>query len=230
MKNRISTCRMLLVASLVPAGLAADASAQDLYRSHADMLNAMAANKQAEATMVNALGNFGKSAAEAAKTNEEAREKAAHNDLLETETYYKKRAQHQAFRVAQRAKPGTPDPNAEQASKPAPIELTTFQVDQKSGQFRWPTLLKSNAYDSLRRQIDGLLGKRTPQDSGAGSQNCSETLKVVNALTTRLRDNIRRYSSSDYLAARNFLRTLALEVQQPIDLADPRTLDRVAGR
>jgi hypothetical protein len=229
MMNQYPTLRSFLTASLVLVAPACAARAQDLYKSRAEMLNAAALNKQADAAIINAKATYDKSQAETAKIHEEIREKAAHNDLLETETYYKKRAQYQVYRDAQRPKPVSPGHYAERARRSAPAQLTSYQFDSESGALRWPTLFKSATYDSLRRRIDDLLESRTLENSGAGSQNSVTAMAVVDALKTALRDNVRRYAAGDYLVARKFLDAVALEVQrQPAPAAE--TLDRVAGR
>lgn len=229
MKNRIANCRTLLAVSLVLAGFATGAHGQDLYKSRAEMLNAAALNKQADAAIIGAVGTFGKTMAETAKIHQEIREKAAQNDLLETETFYKKRAQYEAYRATRRPRVASPGEHAERAHRSAPAQLTAYHFDRETGDLRWPTLLKSADYDRMRRRIDQLLDSRTMEDSGAGSQNCVKTLAVVNALKTALRENVRRYAASDYLVARKFLEAIAQEVKRPA-IPEPETLDRVAGR
>jgi hypothetical protein len=224
------TYRTPLAASLVVASLAATAPAQDLYKSHAEMISASALSKQADAKMVEAMAAYGKAQAEVAKLLQEIREKAAHNDLLEAETYYKKRAQYHAYQSTKREKPVSAETYAKIARKSAPAELVSYHYNRESGDLRWPTLLKGATYDALRRRIDGLLEHRTREDSGAGSENCSQVLAVLDALKTALRNNIRRYTSTDYRAARNFLAGVALEVKRPVSRRDAETLDRVADR
>jgi hypothetical protein len=230
MTYRFPACRIVLTFCLAHVLLAAGAAAQDLYRSQAEFLHAAAMNKQADAAMVHAMANYGKAQAEAAKLYEETREKSAHNDLLESETYYKKRAQYHAYRETHRVNPASPERYAELARQAAPAQLSSWQFDGKTGDLRWPTLFKHAVYDSLRRQIDALLAGRTRDDSGAGSQNCAQTLAAIRDLKTELRDNIRGYTSSDYLAARSFLEAVGLEAQRPLGRPAAETLDRIAER
>jgi hypothetical protein len=122
----------------------------------------------------------------------------------------------------------SPGTYAERARRTGPV-LTVSQFSNESGSLRWPTLLQTESYDSVRRQIDSLLGKRTPDDSGAGSRNCVDTLALVDALQDALRENVRRYAAADYLVARKFLDAVALEAQRTA-ITSGETLDRVAGR
>jgi hypothetical protein len=229
MTHHLPACRTILTANLVFAGLAAGASAQDLYKSRAEMLNAEAANKQANATIISAIAGYDKTQAEIAKLGQEIREKGAQNDLLETEVYYKKRAQYHEYRAAHRPKANSPDGYTALARGAAPARLTSYQLGSGPGELRWPTVLKGSDYDATRREIDGLLKSRTPEDSGAGSQNCVDIVARLDVLKTELRDNIRRYKSHDYLAARKFLDAVALDAQEPA-FSISGTVDKVAGR
>lgn len=217
-------------ATLLLIGLTAQAGAQDLFKSRAEMLNAEAANKAANAAIIGAIANYEKSSAEAAKLGQEIREKAANNDFLETEVFYKKRAQYHAYQAAQAA--------ARQAarSQSEPVRhvnravsaRVTETASGKPAKVLWPTIFKATAYDATRRNVDALLASRTPEDSGVGSLNCVNTLDCLDDLKSSLRSNIHRYSSHDYLAARRFLDLLSQEVQLPV-LEVPATLDKVAG-
>jgi hypothetical protein len=211
----------------VLAGLTAAAQGQDLYKSRTEMLQAEAANKQANASIINALANYGKSEAEVAKLGEETREKQAHNDLLEAETYYKKRAQYQGYQAAHRPKPSSASQYTMRAREAAPERLASHQVEDDG--LRWPTLLRGPAYDEIRRAIDELWRNRTADDSGAGSQNCVRIAAALDALKAALVENISRYRATDYLAARKFLDGAALEAQEPIK-AVSEMVDKVAGR
>jgi len=220
-----------LTASLLLAVFTTYAGAQDVYKSRAEMLNAEAASKQANAAIIGAIANYEKSAAEAAKLGQEIREKAANNDFLETEVYYKKRNQYHAYHAAQAAARQAAKAQTEpvkHVNRAVSARIVTETANGKAAKVMWPTLFKAAGYEVTRRHIDALLASRTPEDSGVGSLNCVETMTCLDDLKTSLRSNIHRYSSHDYLAARRFLEMLSQEVQMPM-LEVPETLDRVAG-
>lgn len=221
-----------LVASLLLAAIATQAGAQDLFKSRAEMLNAEAANKAANAAVIGAIANYEKSSAEAAKLGQEIREKAANNDFLETEVFYKKRAQYHAYHAAQAAARQAARSQQEpvkHVNRAVSARMATETASGKPAKVLWPTLFKAASYDVTRRHIDALLASRTPEDSGVGSLNCVDTMTCLDELKSSLRSNIHRYSSHDYLAARRFIDMLSQEVQLPV-LEVPATLDRVAGK
>jgi hypothetical protein len=191
------------------------------------MFNAEAAAKAANATVINAVAGFNKSQAEVTKLLQEAREKSAQNDLLETDVFYKKRAQYDAYRAAHRPKPSSPSEHIFRAQKAAPERLAAHQL-QKDG-LRWPTLLSAPVYEAARCAIDELWECRTPEDSGAGSQNCVRIVAALEALKAALLENISRYRPSDYLTARKFLDGVAVEAQDPVKSVSDM-VDKVAGR
>lgn len=220
-----------LVTSLLLSGLSTHAGAQDVYKSRAEMLNAEAASKQANAAIIGAIANYEKSAAEAAKLGQEIREKAANNEYLETEVYYKKRAQYHAYHAAQAAARQAAKAQTEptkNVNRAVSVRIMTETASGKPGKVMWPTIFRASSYEATRRNVDVLLASRTPEDSGAGSLNCVDIMAGIEDLKTSLRGNIHRYSSTDYLAARRFIDLLAQEVQMPV-LEVPETLDRVAG-
>lgn len=221
--------RTALGTSFLLVVLASAASAQDLYKSRAEMLHAEAANKQANASIITAMALYEKTQAEIARLNQDTREKYSTNDLLEAETFYKKRAQYHTYQAAQRPKPEQAKEYVAQARAVCAARNTGPQLAGPSGDISWPTLLKTPKYDTICRQIDTLLRHRTAENSGAGSQNCVEIVARVEWLKGTLRENIRRYSSIDYLTARNFVDAVALEAQKPLGEPDVEALDKVAG-
>jgi hypothetical protein len=225
--------RTALAASLLLA-LAASSRAQDLYKSRADMLHAEAANKQANATVITAIALYEKTQAEIARLNEDTREKGSHNNLLEADTFYKKRAQYHAYQATQRPKTEQVQAYVAQARAVSATKITAQQLCSPDGNISWPTLLKTAPYDATRRQVDALVNCRTAENSGAGSHNCVQAVAQLDVLKAKLRANIRSYSSHDYLAARSFLNAVLLEVQRPLlpaaGAAVDVTLDKVAKK
>jgi hypothetical protein len=199
----------------------------EVFRSRAESFNAEAANKQANAAIINSLANYGKAAAEAGKVNQETREKSAHNDLLETRVYYEKRGLYHTYQDAHRPARATAQQYADMARKAGPTRLSADQLWIKPGYLRWPSLLRHTDFAEERGQIDELIAQRSPIDSGAGSENCVQIQSCVDLLRCALVAKVRQYKSSDYLAARRFLENVALEAQNPAE--PPRSYASVIG-
>jgi len=210
---------------------AARGQQQDPNIGRAAVMQAEAAHKQGNAAMVNAAATYEKAQAEIAKLQQETYEKAVQNDLLEAEIYYKKRAAYHAYQATRRQK-GESAHNHSMEVRAASIARTSApqQVARPAESLKWPTVFQSSGYDAVRRQVDKLLAQRTPENSGAGSLNCVAIVERLDALKRALRENIRRYSAPDYLAARNFVEAIAAEAQKPVVPRAKETLDKMAGQ
>jgi hypothetical protein len=223
--------RTSLFASLFFLKLASAARGQqDPNLGRAAVMQAEAAHKQANAAIVNAAAAYEKAQAEIARLHQDTYENAVQNDLLEAEIYYKKRAAYHAYQATQRPKGEYPSKHGTQARTASTVRtLAPQQLARPSESLRWPTVFHTQSYDTLRRQVDSLLAQRTPKNSGAGSLNCVAIVDRLDALKRALRENIRRYSALDYLAARNFVEAIAAEAQKPVAPRAKETLDKVAG-
>jgi len=208
-----------LVAAAASPTAAQDDSKQlnELYKSRAEVINAEALNKQANASIINAHANYKKSHYESMKLHQEAREKSAQNDLLETRVFYEKRGLYHGYKDAHRAKSSTPEQYAARAAKFAPDRLDPSQLWIKPGYLRWPSMLRQTDYAAPRGRIDLLFTQRSPDDSGAGSQNSVDIQIQIDELKATLVSNMKRYKSADYLAARKFLEGLSVEAQHAVE-------------
>jgi hypothetical protein len=227
---RLMTVAMLALAAVPVVGLAADdelRNINEVYRSRAESFNAEAANKQANAAIINAMANYGKASAEAGKINQETREKSALNDLLETKVYYDKRGLYHAYKETHKVTRATAEQYAEWAKKAGPTRIAADQLWIKPGYLRWPSMLRHDDFAVARGQIDTLMNQRSPTDSGIGSDNCVQVAARVDAFKLTLAAKIKQYKPADYLAARRFLDNIALEAQNPAD--PPRTYSSVVG-
>lgn len=225
--------RSSLVTTLFVLNLASAARGQqqDPNIGRAAVMQAEAAHKQGNAAMVNAAAAYEKAQAEIARLWQDTYEKAVQNDLLEAEVYYKKRAAYHAYQATRRSK-GESAHNHSMEVRAASSTVRTAappQLAKPAESLKWPTVFHTQGYDALRRQVDKLLASRTAENSGAGSLNCVAIVERVDALKRALRENIRRYSATDYLAARNFVEAVAAEAQRPVVPRAKETVDKVAG-
>jgi hypothetical protein len=198
----------------------------EVFKSRAEVVNAEALSKQANAAIINADANHRKARAEVRKMDQETRKLSTENDLLEAKVHYDKRAMYHTYQAAHRPKPGTPEQYAQRARQAAPTRLSTYQLWSKPGYVRWPTMLLHHDYAEVRSQVDHLCLQRSPADSGAGSQNCVDLQTNIDRLKTALHTKIRSYKPADYIVAKKFLESLALEAMVPVELG----MDQVASR
>jgi hypothetical protein len=198
----------------------------EVFKSRAEVVNAEALNKQANAAIINADANHMKAAAESRKMGQETRKLSAENDLLEAKVFYDKKALYHAHRQAHQPPKSTPEQHAQRARQAAPTRLASYQLWARPGYVRWPSLLLHAEYADVRTLLDHLVAQRSPADSGAGSQNCVDIQQGVDRFKTALNSQIKQYKPADYIAAKKFLDSLAYEVQFPVDHAAGQVAQR----
>ena len=75
----------------------------------------------------------------------------------------------------------------------------------------WPASLRRAEYDKLRSEIDTLF-----QAQAAGTVLADDEIgQATNALLADLKTNIATFRQTDYIAARNFVTSLAFEARNP---------------
>jgi hypothetical protein len=96
------------------------------------------------------------------------------------------------------------------ARQQAPARLSVSQLDPFTGKVTWPAALRRPAYDKFRGQIDTLFhAHATGTDLATGEIN-----DLVSAWIEQLKADISSFRQTEYIAARNFLTSLAFEAGQ----------------
>ncbi|MFZ5831069.1 MAG: hypothetical protein ACOY3P_13340 [Planctomycetota bacterium] len=165
-------------------------------------------------SIISSAGDFRLKSSQAAVVGQQAASAAMDNRIKWTETYFDQRAMNRNFR----AQEGLPRPTEEelvrfaQAGRPRP--LSPSEVDFVSGKISWPRALNTDTFAQERTELESLFEKR----AAAGGVSLAE-VNAIRSLTSemlsQLRDQITMMPSSDYLAARRFLESLAFAATQP---------------
>lgn len=110
-------------------------------------------------------------------------------------------------------------------NRAAPHRLTPAQFDRQTGVITWPGVLRDSRYDADRYEIDKLFHERTPENSGAGSENCAAIEKATNRLLADVGKDINNLDVDEYITARHFITSLAYEARFTVNGA-PAPVDR----
>jgi hypothetical protein len=194
----------------------------EVFKSRAEVFAAEAADKQANASIINAMGNYAKARAEAARIDQDTRKARAENDFLEAKVFYDKRSLYHAYKETHKVSRPSTQEYADLARRLGPSRLASYQLWAKPGYLRWPSLLLNQDFAEVRSQIDDLFAIRQPQTSGAGSQNCVDIQERVSEMKSTLTSKLASYKPVDYIAAKKFLEGLALEAQLPAETETQR--------
>lgn len=148
---------------------------------------------------------------EAAKNFEDARSKYLDNRLQATQTYFEMRRYNQEARRAERSTPLANEQYVRLARAQAPARLSVSQLDPFTGKITWPAALQREKYSMLRNSIDALFAARA-----TGTTFADDEIGVAtDAFLAEIKADIDSFRPMEYVAARNFLISLAFESRQP---------------
>jgi len=114
---------------------------------------------------------------------------------------------------------------AQRVQRHNPPPLTPGQLDPYSGKIDWPTLFDNSRFTESCEKLDSLFAERTPSDSGLGSRNCVEVLKVIQQMRKILspKGRPREFDSANFTFLMDFLRSLEHESKSKYAV-EPRQL------
>ena len=162
--------------------------------------------------IIRSKGAYNLTTSQAAINATEADRKEIQNRELWTNTYFQMRREQRAAMAEEQG----PRPSAEdlvryaQMGKPKP--LGPNQLDAVSGRIYWPRSLLTDQFASSRGVLDELFAKRARYGDVSMEdlmQIRDETNKIINLLNQEIRD----IPPMEYASAKQFLSSLAYQVQ-----------------
>jgi hypothetical protein len=193
----------------------ATASPNEIFlKGNAEVGKSQAAIVTAQASVIASAASTNAAAAKAVDDLERIRSIALDNDLKGVKSFYDRRKMYADFR-AQHATQHADKDDLQRRARSTTDRATAYQVDPLRGRIFWPSVLKRDEFADARARIDELFAQRRSRQAGLGSNFCRQTKSVTLAMRDQLRDMMDDLPPSDYLAARKFLDTLALEAQMP---------------
>jgi hypothetical protein len=168
------------------------------------------------ANVIQAQGQKNLSNSQAAINAEQARSMNISNNLQYTQTYYEQKSIHDQYMQAQYAKDRYSAADLKKwAHAAAPKRLTYSQLDPVTGQLAWPGALTTDDYADSRQELDKLFAERARASGAIGYQKVTEIRKTTDAMEAQLKESITDIPPTDYIAAKDFLVSLANEARYP---------------
>jgi hypothetical protein len=159
------------------------------------------------ASVISAKGDYNLSTSAAAVNMTEAQRNEIQNRQQWTNTYFEMQATNKAAREAQAG----PHPSAEQlaiiARQGVPKPLSPNFINPVSGEVAWPSFLQSDLFASQRAALDQLLLKQATYGSLSYAEQ-TKARQAGDAMFAELKTQIRNVPTEDYLASRDFLRSV----------------------
>jgi hypothetical protein len=146
---------------------------------------------------------------EAARNYEDARTKSLDNRLRWTQTYFDQRQLNNQYRQEMQGQRPSTEQLFRIAKERAPQPLSPSELDPYSGEIRWPKILLAVDYADDRVTVEDLIQKRSIDAVGMTIDDQTALGTALNSLAERMRTNISAYDPKEYVAAKNFLQSLA---------------------
>ncbi|SFI07623.1 hypothetical protein [Planctomicrobium piriforme] len=99
------------------------------------------------------------------------------------------------------------------SNKAAPHRLSEDQFDQKNNMIHWPMVLRDSMFDEDRYTLDQLFHQRTPDNSGADSDNCAAVEKACDSMLKDVGKDINNLNIDQFITAKHFITSLAYEAK-----------------
>lgn len=159
---------------------------------------------------IRAQGQYNLDTSGAAINVEEARKRAIENDVRWTNAYFEMRRINQA-NTRPKKSPTPPETWARLAQQATPNRLPSSLLDPVTGKIEWPLALQGEEFKADREALEQLFAHRAATSGAIGVSGFNDIRKTTDDALARLRGQIRKIDSRNYMEARNFLTSLAYE-------------------
>ncbi len=177
-----------------------------------------AAAENARANTIRAQGEYNQANTAAMKNYEDARSTYIDNQQKWTQVYLERKRATDAQKEKDREAALATRERAKEfmAAHPSsgPARLASSQLDPSTGRIQWPTALTAAAFEGQRKSLDALFELRA--HTSTNPDLASQVGKAVSEMKDSLRKQIRDIATQDYLEARRFLDSLAVEGQSAV--------------
>lgn len=167
------------------------------------------------AALTYAQGLYNRLTAEARLIHADAYAKELANRKATIESYFEMRTLNREARAAERGPRVSSERLAALAERRRPAQLGAAQLDPATGAIVWPIVLQGADLANLRSVVDAAFSRRASQGRLAAA-DVERVEQATAALQAALKARIRKLPATEYIAAKQFLSSLAYEVRRPL--------------
>lgn len=200
-----------LVASLVACAAVAYGQYYAGYDYHASTAAEGYANGVANVTRSQGMANLLNS--QAAINMTEAQKNEMENRQQWTNTYFQMRQANTQYRAQERGPQTTMEQAVRYAQAGKPQPLSPSELDTVDGAISWPMFLKTPAYADDRQKLEDLYAKRAKL-GGITADDYMQINQTTQAMLDTLKTQVKEIPPTDYVATKQFLQSLAYEVNR----------------
>ncbi len=167
--------------------------------------------------LLQGAGQYNKDTAAAMVLREQARSLYQANYRDGLKTYFDLKRINAQYRAEMAPTPVSKEKLDQWNRDDQPNRLTKREYNSDSGRIQWPSVLMTPAFDSYRLQLEDLFARRTANEFGVNSDFYRlvnhDASAMRNVLKAYLRSEERFFTDQEYIAAKNFLDSLAHEAR-----------------
>lgn len=159
------------------------------------------------ASAISAMGSYNLSTSAAAVNMTQARRNNIENQQAYTDAYFQMRAANRAYREAERGPRPTADQLARLARDGAPKPLSPSDLNSVNGEISWPPALQQESFASERALMEQISATKATHGS-LGISDQMAARKTIETMFADLKSQLKDLPPQEYVASRNFLRSL----------------------
>ena len=170
---------------------------------------------KAKSEWITAVAKANETNAKTLEILQKVRSAALDNNLKVAKTFYEKRTLHEGYQGLHTRKRPTQEDVIRYSKTSVPQRPASFELEPARGRIYWPAVLLEEEFSDYRIQLDSLFAQRKAALDTSGSNVSGQVQTAAMQMREQLRSKIQQMSSSEYLAARGFLESLAYEARFP---------------
>lgn len=172
--------------------------------------------------LLQGAGQYNKDTATAMVLREQARSMYQDNYRDGLKTYFDLKRINAQYRAEMAPTPVSKEKLDQWNLDDQPNRLSKREYNSDNGRLQWPSVLMTPVFEAYRTQLEDLFARRTANEFGVNSDFYRlvnhDASAMRNILKAYLRSEERFFTDQEYIAAKNFLDSLAHEARLAPDL------------
>jgi hypothetical protein len=172
--------------------------------------------------LLQGAGEYNRNTAQGLIFREQARALYQDNYRNGLKTYFDLKRMNAAYRAETGPVPVSKEKLDQWNQEDQPVRLTKREYNSDTGRVQWPSVLMAPVFDSYRLQMEDLFARRSANEFGVNSDFYRivkrDSTAMQNLLKAYLKSEEKFFSDQEYIAAKNFLDSLAHEARLAPDL------------
>jgi hypothetical protein len=169
--------------------------------------------RRGEADFIRAVGQYNLLTSQARIAYEEARSMYIDNSVKGLEARYERKRINAEYRASVKRPRATTEEMARFAAANDPKRISAHELNPVTGEITWPAALQGEEFAECREAMETIFANRGAIDFGVRSEAHADANLVAEQMTQILRSQINDMDGGQWIAAKNFVASLAHETR-----------------